>query len=243
MNYLKHYLALIRKAGCRETPTGYTEKHHIFPVSVYGNNDRIVALTAKEHFIAHLLLWKGFNRRYGKRNHKTVMMMLAAWGMRYGQLNRGNHQRYSSRTVSKLREAYAERIRGDNNPAKREEVRKKIRDSKLGKERPDMKGKAYFGASPERIKAGTKKMQDKKTGMKINYPKNRKSPPCSIEKAKRISEVRKQTLKKYAKMSKEEFRIWVSSFNLYDKNGRRNKNIVNAINARGDNINKYYGAD
>lgn len=40
------------------TPTGYIEKHHILPKSLGGSNARsnIVSLTAREHYICHLLL-------------------------------------------------------------------------------------------------------------------------------------------------------------------------------------------
>jgi len=36
MNYLKVYCNLIRKAENRTPPEGYTEKHHIFPKSIFG---------------------------------------------------------------------------------------------------------------------------------------------------------------------------------------------------------------
>ena len=38
----------------------YLERHHILPKSLGGSNekDNIIILTAKEHFIAHLILWK-----------------------------------------------------------------------------------------------------------------------------------------------------------------------------------------
>ena len=35
-NYLKHYTRLIRKAEQREPPEDYLEKHHVFPVSIFG---------------------------------------------------------------------------------------------------------------------------------------------------------------------------------------------------------------
>jgi hypothetical protein len=39
---------------------GYTEKHHIIPKSLGGSNEEnnLVNLTAKEHYICHLLLIK-----------------------------------------------------------------------------------------------------------------------------------------------------------------------------------------
>jgi hypothetical protein len=41
MNYLKHYCNLIRKAENRVPPEGYTEKHHTFPKSIFGKNNRV----------------------------------------------------------------------------------------------------------------------------------------------------------------------------------------------------------
>lgn len=74
MNYLKHYCNLIRKAENRTPPEGYTEKHHIFPVSIFGKNNRIVVLTGREHYIAHVLLEKICSKRYGVNHHKTFKM-------------------------------------------------------------------------------------------------------------------------------------------------------------------------
>ena len=41
-------------------PVGYTENHHILPRSMGGSDDEsnLVKLTGREHWIAHLLLWK-----------------------------------------------------------------------------------------------------------------------------------------------------------------------------------------
>lgn len=64
MDYLKHYnrLVLSRKfRGLDKKALGfYTEKHHIQPRAVGGNNAKanLVLLTAREHLIAHKLLWK-----------------------------------------------------------------------------------------------------------------------------------------------------------------------------------------
>jgi hypothetical protein len=57
--YTKIYYNIIKRAFSRSI-IGYTEKHHIIPRSIGGNNKRsnIVALTAKEHRLCHLLLTK-----------------------------------------------------------------------------------------------------------------------------------------------------------------------------------------
>ena len=77
MNYLGHYCSLMRKAEKRKMMDGYKEKHHIFPLSLYGKNNRIVTLTAREHYIAHALLEKICEKRYGFLHHKTIKMRQA----------------------------------------------------------------------------------------------------------------------------------------------------------------------
>jgi len=57
--YTSWYFAIINKAKERITE-GYTEKHHIIPRTLGGKNDKsnIAVLTAREHFVCHLLLTK-----------------------------------------------------------------------------------------------------------------------------------------------------------------------------------------
>jgi ribosomal protein L37AE/L43A len=59
MNYHKIYTSLI-EFRVNNVPNGYTEKHHIKPRCMGGDDSRfnIVKLTAREHFIAHRLLAK-----------------------------------------------------------------------------------------------------------------------------------------------------------------------------------------
>jgi hypothetical protein len=59
VDYQKHYNYLVERAKDRNI-SGYTEKHHILPKSMGGSNDNdnLVKLSAREHYIAHLLLHK-----------------------------------------------------------------------------------------------------------------------------------------------------------------------------------------
>lgn len=59
MNYRKAYNNLIERAQNRNI-LGYSEKHHIVPKCLGGSNKKsnIVRLTAREHYIAHVLLVK-----------------------------------------------------------------------------------------------------------------------------------------------------------------------------------------
>ncbi len=60
MDYQKHYEQLIAKHGSQDKPEGYSERHHIVPKSMGGSNDddNLVYLSAKAHFVAHHLLWR-----------------------------------------------------------------------------------------------------------------------------------------------------------------------------------------
>lgn len=57
MNYQRIYNQIIKNAQNR-TLEGYKEKHHILPKCLGGSNDKenLVELTAKEHFLCHMLL-------------------------------------------------------------------------------------------------------------------------------------------------------------------------------------------
>jgi hypothetical protein len=126
MNYLKVYCNLIRKAENRTPPEGYTEKHHTFPKSIFGNNNRIVVLTAREHYVAHLLLRKIFIKRYGLKNWKTIKMINALWWM-----SNNTHKYCNSNLYEKLRIDISKMYIGENNPSKRDDIREKLRNSTL----------------------------------------------------------------------------------------------------------------
>lgn len=65
MEYGNHYKRLIERARQRELD-GYGEWHHIIPRCLGGTNDsdNLVFLTAREHFIAHILLVKIYPNEY-----------------------------------------------------------------------------------------------------------------------------------------------------------------------------------
>jgi len=95
MNYQRIYDDLISRAQQRPPPVGYTEKHHILPKCIGGDNAlcNIVILTAREHFICHWLLVKVHNSQkivfawramytnpIGKRNNSVgYAMAKKAW--------------------------------------------------------------------------------------------------------------------------------------------------------------------
>jgi hypothetical protein len=103
--YKKIYDNIINRAKSRMID-GYTEKHHIIPKSLGGsdNSDNLVHLTAKEHFVCHLLLTKmviGMDRS---------RMCYAAWQMTH--IN--GRERYipSGNMYALLRKNLSESLKG-----------------------------------------------------------------------------------------------------------------------------------
>jgi hypothetical protein len=85
--------------GKNRVLTCYTEKHHIIPKCLGGSNneDNLVRLTAKEHFIVHMLLCK-FTE--GRNRH---LVLVAFEGMCRLKNDRRNYK-ITSRVSAKLRE-------------------------------------------------------------------------------------------------------------------------------------------
>ena len=121
--YTKCYFRIIEKRRKVE-PEGYSERHHIIPKSLGGNNkkDNIVRLTAREHLVCHLLLTK---MTTGNDRRKMVAAVNAT-----AYVRRFQDVRLSGRTFQKLRAELADQKRGI---PRSEETRKKISKSKKGK--------------------------------------------------------------------------------------------------------------
>lgn len=74
MNYSKLYDNLINSAKTAPKPDVYKETHHIMPLCIGGSDDNsnLVALTARQHYLAHWLLYK---------IHRTTKLVYAWHGM------------------------------------------------------------------------------------------------------------------------------------------------------------------
>lgn len=79
MNYQKIYNSICERGQIRTMPEDmYTEKHHIIPRCLGGNesDENMTILTAKEHFICHKLLCAIYPEHYGLA-HALLLMTLA----------------------------------------------------------------------------------------------------------------------------------------------------------------------
>ena len=198
MDYNKIYNQLIERAKNRSLEC-YKEIHHILPKCCGGLDiqTNLVKLTAREHFIAHLLLCKIYPDHKGLR--------LALWMM--SNVKGKKQKRYfpNSRLYEMIRLEYSESISGENNPnfgnINSEEARQKMRIK--AKERiGDKNGfyeKSHSDESKEKIKESLfgskhseetkKKMRDAKKGKssgrkgKINSSEHNKKASESLKKS------------------------------------------------------------
>lgn len=123
MNYQLHYELLIAKYGTWEKPNDvYTERHRKLPGCFGGTyvKGNAFYMTARAHFLAHILLVKVYP------NQDPLIEAV--------NLMSGYHQ-YGAKIYSSLRTRWKEilsaRMTGENNPAKRLEVRAKNSASKI----------------------------------------------------------------------------------------------------------------
>lgn len=96
MDYKKIYFQLVRHR--KDFPAeGYVENHHVIPRSLGGSDDvdNLAPLTAREHWIAHLLLHK---------IHNTPQTLYACSMMAMAKDNRDIRQIKNSRLYKMIRE-------------------------------------------------------------------------------------------------------------------------------------------
>lgn len=112
MNYLKHYQFLIERAKTREEPE-FFEKHHITPRCLGGSDSssNIVKLTPREHFIAHLLLWKIHPEHQGLSF--AVVMMGKRNNRKYGFLKKVASEQNIAKTPEEKKKR-SERMKGNS---------------------------------------------------------------------------------------------------------------------------------
>lgn len=141
----------------------YHEKHHILPRCIGGTDDEnnLIDLYAREHFIAHMLL--------AKENPDNKKLILA-WHM-MTNVKTDCQQRYqvTPEEYEKARIAYIQMMTGENNPSKSEETRRKKSEA--------IKGAKNHNYGKPRSETTRKKISEAHKGKKV-----------SDETRKRISE-------------------------------------------------------
>lgn len=116
MNYEKNYYDYIKYVKTLNRYKGdgkYYEKHHIIPKSLGGTNDEenLVLLTAREHFLAHYLLCKFITEK--EQHYKMVCafnLLLSFEKKSTVQLEERTKAYNSSRFYSFLKEKYSKEV-------------------------------------------------------------------------------------------------------------------------------------
>jgi hypothetical protein len=133
--YTRIYYSIISNAQSRILPDDvYTEQHHIIPKSLGGSNEKsnLVALSAKEHYLCHLLLSK---MTVGVHKKKMLYALYCITHVR----NKGQVTRHipSAKQYATIKEEWQESIQG--RPAHNKgkpmsaEQKEKLRKANLGK--------------------------------------------------------------------------------------------------------------
>lgn len=189
MNYKSIHNKIINRAKNRVLE-GYKEIHHIIPRCLGGTNDddNLVSLTAKEHFIIHRLLTKIYDDP--KINHAFAMMSITRTNpnknmvvdyiitsktyekakMILAEARRG--QSLSEKTKQKISESlkgrkFSESTIEKMKKSKSENHRKNISLSKMGEKNPAFGVPVRLGAV---LSEDTKKLISLKTKEATEYP-------------------------------------------------------------------------
>lgn len=158
--YTNCYYKIIDNAKSRiSTNDVYTEIHHIIPKSLGGSNDKInlVKLTAREHFICHLLLtkmvsgimkrqmsfalWSMCNRHNtAKENlyHNSRIYELARKEFIIANKILHTGRICSTETKEKISKGQIGRVGGMQDKTHSEETKLKISKSNIGKKKPSL---------------------------------------------------------------------------------------------------------
>lgn len=230
MNYQKIYDDICKRGQVRILPKEvYTEKHHIIPKCLGGNNskDNLTVLTAREHFICHLIL-----TRIHPKNRKV---WYAVWRMCVP--GRDYQKRYvpSSRIYEEIRNKCSALMSGESNPMYgrplSDDHKLKISISQVGKTVSE-ETKRKISATNSKI-LHTPEWGEKISQSKKNISIETRQKLSLSQKGKTRSDEFKENLRKlmsgvgnhnFGKTFSNEYRKKLS-----DNSGRRRPIVINGI--------------
>lgn len=192
MDHQAVYEALMARAVERDGIDGYVERHHIRPKSLFpdlkDDPSNIVILTAREHFIAHLLLAK---------IHGGVMAFAAhsmALNGRYGARRYAWFREEAAVYMSEVRKGAGNPMFGKKQSP--EHVAKCVA-ARTGRPSP-LKGRKISEAHRQRIKEAQRNRpsrphsadtRERISRAKLGQPSSQKGVPLSIERRRHLSEI------------------------------------------------------
>lgn len=166
MNYKNIYLNLCNR-GKTTRKLNYSESHHILPRCMGGDDseNNLTVLTAKEHYLAHLLLTKIYDNS----------SLMYAFGMMQTSTKK-TKRRYTSGQYQKMKHSYST-VMKTNNPMFNEETRKKMSETRREKFRNGSLMPTVFSDS---VRKEISKRMTERNPMTLNPSKNRTAQPIRI---------------------------------------------------------------
>lgn len=254
MNYQKIYNNLVAKCVPRglnkKVLEGYFEKHHIIPKCLGGTNssDNYVLFTAKEHVIAHKLLWKANPENYSlmwayARTVNAHKELLTWSDVEKAKIAKAKFM--SERIVTQeTRDKISATLMGSVIP---QDVIEKRRLKQIGQKRTDETKANLRKARKELLDSGWTMPEDarKKIG---DASRGRKRSPEAIEKSRQaqigkvLSDEQKAQISAYQKSLRPwqkssisrpaRARVWAQAANYYNiwfENGKPKKDKFSTI--------------
>jgi len=168
--YTIWYYNIIDSAKARNVHSDYTETHHILPKSLGGSNDtnNLVKLSAREHFVCHLLLTKMTS---GPSQHKMAFALNSFRRSSSNQQRKLTSRQYESvrRIVSRAR---SEALIG--NTYSKGIKKGPLSDETKEKIRSKLKGKPLSNETKKKLSAVLKgKPKTEETKAKMRKPKSK----------------------------------------------------------------------
>lgn len=172
--YTKWYNSIIFNAKQRSLQNVYSETHHIIPISLGGNNDKsnLVSLTAKEHFICHLLLVKMVD----DTRHKTSMQY-ACFRMSHVSVNTKNRYKINANSYAIIKKNLAHAASTTHSGRIHSDISRQLRSAALKGRISPTKGLVAWNRG---IKMSDDAKQKASTKLKGRTPWN-KGIPVSAE--------------------------------------------------------------
>jgi len=168
--YKRWYISIIENR-VNNMPQEYFERHHIVPKCIRKdlskNPNNIIKLTAKEHFICHLLLTKFTIGKYKSKMCAALLSMI--------RVNPYQNRKFTSGYYELVRKTYKTSAIGRTHT---EETKKKISESNKGRVSPN-KGNKYGGARTPEAK---NKISEKKKGVALTEEHKKKLSQIKIGK-------------------------------------------------------------
>lgn len=192
---------------------GYVEKHHIIPKCIGGSDDdnNLVYLTAKEHFVCHRLLTKMFNDVKISRKIRFAMNQMSR------KSSTQQRVRITSIVYEKIRRDFANDIsllyKGKTRGPLSEEHKKSISVSSKGHKKTKETIEKMKGPKSEHQLRGLKKYSDNKKGTTLSEEEKQKlRKPKREGTSELLSSLRKGTVTVFDLYLKKSIRITKTEF-------------------------------